>query len=118
MTLSAEARTCRTRIARLNCLDWLSTRPSEVMIALIPVLVAATSGISAIITSDGRVLSQSRQFSRAILVRQVRASAAITLADRLGELPEWILAAAGIGAAAAGVWLLATPDGSRRRQEV
>ncbi len=83
-----------------------------------PVLVAATSGISAIITSDGRVLSKSRQFSRAILVRQVRASAAITLADRLGELPEWILAAAGIGAAAAGVWLLATPDGSRRRQEV
>src|SRR6266516_3736224 len=83
-----------------------------------PVLVAATSGISAIITSDGRVLSKSRQFSRAILVRQVRASAAITLADLLGELPEWILAAAGIGAAAAGVWLLATPDGSRRRQEV
>jgi len=73
-----------------------------------PVLVAATSGISAIISQDGRVLSQSRQFSRAILVRRIRTSAAITLADRLGELPEWILAVAGTGAAAAGIWLLAT----------
>ncbi len=82
-----------------------------------PVLIAATSGLSAIITPDGRVLTQSRQFTQAILIRQVRTSSALTLADRLGELPEWILTAAGTGAAALGI-LLVTRDKTRRRQEV
>jgi apolipoprotein N-acyltransferase len=81
-----------------------------------PVLVAATSGISAIITADGRVLTQSRQFTKAIMVRQIRSSTALTLADRLGELPEWILTAAGTCAAVLGVVLL-TRDRTRRKQE-
>lgn len=82
-----------------------------------PVLIAATSGISAVITPDGRVLAQSRQFTRAILERQVRASTALTLADRLGELPEWILAAGGTCAAIFGILALATSDRTRRRRE-
>ncbi len=81
-----------------------------------PVLIAATSGISAIITADGRVIAQSRQFTQAIFVRQIRASTALTLADRLGELPEWILAAAGVCAAALGIAGIAIRDKTRRRQ--
>ncbi len=81
-----------------------------------PVLVAATSGISAIITPDGRVLTQSRQFTQVILVRQVRTSTALTLADRLGDLPEWTLAAAGTCAAALGIVGLARAGTSRRRE--
>jgi apolipoprotein N-acyltransferase len=83
-----------------------------------PVLIAATSGISAFITPDGRVLAQSRQFTRAILVRRVRLSTARTLADRLGELPEWILAGAGTCAAIFGILALATNDRTRRRREL
>jgi apolipoprotein N-acyltransferase len=81
-----------------------------------PVLIAATSGISAIITPDGQVLAQSRQFTQAILVRQIRTSSTVTLADRLGELPEWILTAAGSCAAALGILGLVTRDKTRRRQ--
>jgi apolipoprotein N-acyltransferase len=84
-----------------------------------PVLIAATSGISAIITADGRVLAQSRQFTQAIFVRQIRTSTALTLADRLGELPEWVLAGAGACAAAllpAGMLGIAIRGKTRRRQ--
>ncbi len=82
-----------------------------------PVLIAATSGISAIVTADGRVLTQSRQFTEATLVRKIHSSTALTIADRLGELPEWALAAAGTCAAILGIALLATRDRTRRRQE-
>ena len=82
-----------------------------------PVLIAATSGISAIITPDGRVIAQSRQFTQAIFVRQIRTSTALTLADRLGELPEWILTGAGTCAAALGILGFAIRDKTRRRQE-
>ena len=83
-----------------------------------PVLIAATSGISAIVAADGRVLTQSRQFTGAILVRQIRSSTTLTIADRLGEIPEWILMAAGTGAAIFGIMRLATRDRTRRRREV
>jgi apolipoprotein N-acyltransferase len=83
-----------------------------------PVLIAATSGISAIITADGRVLTQSRQFTEAILVRQIISSAKLTIADRLGEIPEWTLTAAGTCAAIFGIIALATRDRTRRRREV
>jgi apolipoprotein N-acyltransferase len=82
-----------------------------------PVLIAATSGISAVITPDGQVLTQSRQFTQAILVRQIRISTALTLADRLGALPEWILAGAGTGAAALAIVGFAIGAKTRRRQE-
>lgn len=80
-----------------------------------PVLVAATSGISAIISADGSVLAQSRQFTQAILVRHIRGSAALTLADRLGELPEWVLGVTGTCAAAAGIWLAGRQQKVRKK---
>lgn len=81
-----------------------------------PVLVAATSGISAIITPDGRALTRSRNFTQAILVHQVRTSAALTLADRLGEVPEWILSVTGTGAAGLAILWLARDHSSRRKE--
>jgi apolipoprotein N-acyltransferase len=62
------------------------------------VLVAATSGISAIVEPDGRIRSQSGEFVPDIQVAQVPARTAHTIADRVGPLPEWALALLGIGA--------------------
>jgi apolipoprotein N-acyltransferase len=62
------------------------------------VLVAATSGISAIVEPDGRVRTQSGEFVPDIQVAQVPARTARTVADRVGALPEWLLALLGIGA--------------------
>jgi apolipoprotein N-acyltransferase len=64
------------------------------------------------------VLTQSRQFTEAILVRQIISSAKLTIADRLGEIPEWTLTAAGTCAAIFGIIALATRDRTRRRREV
>jgi apolipoprotein N-acyltransferase len=57
------------------------------------VLVAATSGVSAVIAPDGRIVDQSKVFSRDLLVEQVPLRTASTLASRLGELPELLLCA-------------------------
>ncbi len=55
------------------------------------VLVAATSGISAIVAPDGRVVVRSKVFTRDLLVRSVRLSKSRTWASRVGALPEWLL---------------------------
>ncbi|GAA0965708.1 apolipoprotein N-acyltransferase [Actinocorallia libanotica] len=60
------------------------------------VLVAATSGISAIITPDGRMARRSREFTPDIQVAAVPVRTTATVGDRLGGLPEWLLALAGI----------------------
>ncbi len=60
------------------------------------VLVAATSGVSAIIAPDGAVLSRSELFSPAALVERVPLRTTVTVATRLGAVPEWVLAAAGV----------------------
>jgi apolipoprotein N-acyltransferase len=68
------------------------------------VLVAATSGVSAIIGPDGHVLDRSAVFTADLLVAQVPVRTGSTLATRLGALPEWLLvAAAGAALAAAAV---------------
>ncbi|MCW2917972.1 MAG: apolipoprotein N-acyltransferase [Actinomycetia bacterium] len=64
------------------------------------VLVAATSGISAIVEPDGRVRTQSGEFVPDIQVARVPARTARTIADRVGPLAEWALALLGIGAVA------------------
>jgi apolipoprotein N-acyltransferase len=70
------------------------------------VVVAATSGISAVIAPDGHVVTQSRELTPAIIDRPVIERSSLTLADRLGALPEWIIGA--LGALAAGLaWLAA-----------
>jgi apolipoprotein N-acyltransferase len=65
------------------------------------VLVAATSGVSAIIAPDGTVQQHTRLFTPAALVARVPLRSGTTLATRLGALPEWVLAALGIAGLAA-----------------
>src|SRR5690606_21814436 len=50
------------------------------------ILVAATSGISAIVGPDGRVLDRSREFVPDIQVRTAPAPTSATLSDRLGAV--------------------------------
>jgi apolipoprotein N-acyltransferase len=76
------------------------------------VLVAATSGVSAVIAPDGTVTEESEVFTRALLVRDISLRTNRTLAVRLGVLPELVLSAVvlvPLGILLAG-WL-------RRRQE-
>ncbi|MBT2211896.1 apolipoprotein N-acyltransferase [Actinomadura sp. NEAU-AAG7] len=68
------------------------------------ILVAATSGISAIVAPDGRMVARSREFVPDIQVARVPARTSRTLSDRLGEAPEWVLAALGLGAVCAAAW--------------
>jgi apolipoprotein N-acyltransferase len=60
------------------------------------VLVAATSGSSAVIAPDGTVEQSTGLFRPAALVARVPLRTGTTLATRLGPLPEWGLAALGV----------------------
>lgn len=60
------------------------------------VVVAATSGESAIITPDGAELARSELFTPAALVERVPLRTTTTLATRLGAGPEWLLTVAGV----------------------
>ncbi|WP_329520593.1 apolipoprotein N-acyltransferase [Spirillospora sp. NBC_01491] len=68
------------------------------------ILVAATSGISAIVAPDGRMIDRSREFVPDIQVASVPARTSRTLSDRLGALPEWALAALALGAVGVAAW--------------
>jgi apolipoprotein N-acyltransferase len=59
------------------------------------VLVAATSGVSAVIAPDGAVVQRAGVFTRDVLVREVVLRSDETVATRLGLLPELALALAG-----------------------
>ncbi|WP_218610364.1 apolipoprotein N-acyltransferase [Pseudonocardia sp. KRD291] len=63
------------------------------------VLVAATSGVSAVIAPDGAVLARSGQFEPAVLVARVRLSTTTTQATRIGPLIEATIVAAALGGA-------------------
>jgi apolipoprotein N-acyltransferase len=67
--------------------------------------VAATSGISAVIAPDGRVVASSKIFTQQVLVDRVPLRDTLTVADRLGAGPERVLAAIGLVGCAAG-WLV------------
>jgi apolipoprotein N-acyltransferase len=64
-------------------------------------LVAATSGVSAVVAPDGRLLQRTDVFQQRVLVSRVPLRSAETVATRLGLLPELVLAL--LGAVAAGV---------------
>lgn len=68
------------------------------------ILVAATSGISAIVAPDGRVIDRSGEFVPDIQVATVPARTSRTPSDRLGEAPERALALLGLGAVCAAAW--------------
>ncbi|MDQ3760907.1 MAG: apolipoprotein N-acyltransferase [Actinomycetota bacterium] len=66
------------------------------------VLVAATSGVSAVIAPDGTVEQHTTLFTPDVLVARVPLRSGTTLATRLGPAPEWALVALGMLGVAAG----------------
>jgi apolipoprotein N-acyltransferase len=75
-------------------------------------VVAGTTGVSAIIAPDGTLISQSRTWQRALLEARVPLLSKATLAERLGEWPEIVFSALAVAALAAGV---ASAIAERRR---
>ena len=69
------------------------------------VVVAATSGISAIIGPDGSLVDRSELFTADLFVREIAQRDERTLATRLGPLPELVLSVLGLGV------LLSVPGG-------
>jgi apolipoprotein N-acyltransferase len=65
------------------------------------VVVAATSGISAIVAPDGSIERSSELFTPAVFVAEIAQRNSTTGAQRLGAAPEWVLAAVGAAALAA-----------------
>jgi apolipoprotein N-acyltransferase len=55
------------------------------------VVVAATSGISAVVAPDGHIETQTREMTRAIIDQPVVERASLTVADHLGAAPEWAM---------------------------
>jgi apolipoprotein N-acyltransferase len=75
------------------------------------VVVAATSGISAIVAPDGTVTRSSELFTPDVFVEEIAQRDSTTPAQRLGAGPEWVLTA--VGAVAL---LAAARPGLRRRR--
>ena len=67
------------------------------------VLVAATSGISAIIGPDGSLQASAPVFTRQVLQAQIATRTELTLATRLGVLPEVALALVGLAGLSLGL---------------
>jgi len=67
------------------------------------VVVAATSGVSAIIQPDGIITQQTGLFTPAALVATVPLRSTTTVADRLGAWPEWVMVVVGLLALVFGV---------------
>jgi apolipoprotein N-acyltransferase len=62
------------------------------------VLVAATSGVSAVIAPDGHLQDESRVFTRKVMVQRVVLRDDRTLATRMGAWPELLLSLVGAAA--------------------
>jgi apolipoprotein N-acyltransferase len=79
-----------------------------------PVLVAATSGVSAVIAPDGHLQARSDVFTADVLVRTVSGRQGTTLAGRVGAGPEWVV----VAIALAGLVLAAVARRRTRDQAV
>ncbi|GAA3884992.1 apolipoprotein N-acyltransferase [Saccharothrix violaceirubra] len=64
------------------------------------VVVAATSGVSAIVQPDGSVTARTGMFTPDALVAELPLRGEATLATRLGPWPEWVMTALALGALA------------------
>jgi apolipoprotein N-acyltransferase len=62
------------------------------------VLVAATSGVSAVIAPDGRMADRAAVFTAKTLIAQVPLRSGETVATRIGALPELLLSLLGLAA--------------------
>ncbi|MBO0839723.1 MAG: apolipoprotein N-acyltransferase [Sciscionella sp.] len=67
------------------------------------VIVAATTGVSAIVAPDGSISTASQLYTATDLVATVPLRDSITLADRLGVWPEWTLVVLGLIGTALGI---------------
>ena len=76
------------------------------------VVVASTTGVSAIIGPDGKMLARTSLWHRAVLEERVPLRSSTTLADRLGGWPEGILTGATVLALA---WMIISVVADRRR---
>jgi len=72
------------------------------------VVVASTSGISALVRPDGSVVASTGIFTRGALTAVLPLRSSRTLADRLGTFPELLLVVLGVGSAVAG-WRRRSP---------
>nr|WP_279591153.1 apolipoprotein N-acyltransferase [Modestobacter marinus] len=77
------------------------------------VVVAATSGISAVVAPDGSLVHRSELFTADTFVEEIAQRDSSTVAERLGAGPEWALTALGVGA----VLVVAFPALARRRAD-
>jgi apolipoprotein N-acyltransferase len=73
------------------------------------VVIAATSGISAIIAPDGSVAQSTKLATQAELEANVPLRDGLTLADQVGAAPEWGLALIGLGACGFALWTRRRP---------
>ena len=80
------------------------------------VLVAATSGVSAIVRPDGTVAQRTEQFTAETLSAEVPLRSSLTPATRLGSLPKWVLTGLGAAAVATTLWRRPRWWGGRRDQ--
>lgn len=67
-------------------------------------IVAATTGVSAIVSADGHIQSRTTKFVPATLTASVPLRSTKTLATRLGPTPEWGLAAVAVGVLGVGAF--------------
>ena len=77
------------------------------------VIVAATSGISAVIAPDGSVVDRSRLFQPHLYNGPVSLREDTTVASRAGALPEWAFSSAGLAALLSAVALRRRSDRDR-----
>jgi apolipoprotein N-acyltransferase len=69
------------------------------------VVIAATSGLSAVIAPDGSVVRRSQLFTPDAWVDRIAQRSGTTVADRVGAAPEWALTGLGAGAVLAAATL-------------
>ncbi|MDJ1131346.1 apolipoprotein N-acyltransferase [Streptomyces iconiensis] len=74
------------------------------------VVTAAPSGISAVVAPDGTIQQRTEEFTQDVITSDLPLRDEITLADRVGAAPEWVIAIVGVLSCAA-AWIL----GRRRR---
>ncbi|MDF9812030.1 apolipoprotein N-acyltransferase [Streptomyces sp. SPB162] len=60
------------------------------------IVTAATSGISAVVAPDGTIEQRTKEFTRDVLSARIPLRDQLTVADRVGTVPEWTLAMVGI----------------------
>ena len=68
------------------------------------VVVATTSGVSAVLLPDGSVVSSTPQFTPSVLVERIPLRTTTTLASRMRSAPEWVLAVIGVVGVGIAVW--------------